>query len=961
MNDPDLPPASARADARPMTEKPPSGGRGTGPVAFVAREDERSVIDRLLAEAAAGRGGPLVVAGEAGIGKSTLIDTATEALDEYTVLRTSGAAFEQNLLYAALHQLCAPVLERRGNLPSVQREALEAVFGFGRQTSPEPLTVGLAVLGLLHEVARKRPVCCVIDDAQWIDDASRQVLVFVARRVEAERIAMVFAARDAAGVPGLAALPQLAVAGLGHEDARRLLGTAVRSGLDAELVERILAEAAGNPLALLEFAHDDGPFGVPRARPALSPVGTALEAQFVHRFEQLPRDTRSVVVLAAAEPVGDLSLLRRAAKLLNLDPDALSAAEDAGLLELGPRLRFRHPLVRSALYTSATPGLRRHAHGALAEATDAATDPDRQVWHRAHAVVGPDENVASELERSSERARGRGGFVAAAAFMERAAQLSPEAGRQSGRLIAAARLRLQAGSPATARTLVAKAELRLKDHRRTQARLLRARIDFQLGHTPQATAALIDVAAQLPPDQAREAYLEAFASIMFNDNRPGLLKSLGVAIRRQGRPRAPARPVDLLLLALLDQITLPVEQAVPTMLGAVTACRSATGTFTGSPWQMNLVCQLALDLRDDKALREVTDQQVEVARGQGSLSTLPQALRYQALASIAGGRLAEAADILAEGHALDEAAGTVRVIGVDLILAAFRGDAYHYSELKRLMGLDGRPRETAGEQFARAVLHNGLGNHDAALRAALAARSRHQEGSYCIWGVYPELVEAAVRVGRLQEAADAVGLLERQARANPTPWAVAEWLRGKALLGRAEDCDALYRDAIDHFARTGVHLYHARARLVYGEWMDGEGRRAEARVELRAAQEMLSAAGADGFAERAARRLRAAGEKPRAQESDDDPLAVLTARERLIVNKVAAGGSSREVAAALFLSPRTIDTHLHNAYRKLGISSRQQLRTLSGRAQDRTVGERRGPAAFTGGRQGRPRSPLAGP
>ncbi|MBJ3809425.1 AAA family ATPase [Streptomyces flavofungini] len=896
---------------------------------LVARQDERRAIDQMVAEAAAGRGGSLVVAGEAGIGKSTLIDAATAALDEHAVLRTSGAEFEQDLLYAALYQLCAPVLDRRGKLPAVQREALEAVFGLGEQTSPEPLTVGLAVLGLLHEVARKRPVCCVVDDAQWIDDASRQVLVFVARRVEAERIAVVFAARDAATVPGLAALPRLPLAGLSHEDARRLLGTVTRSGLDAELVERILAEAAGNPLALLEFAHDDGPFGVPRARPSLPRAGTVLEAQFVHRFEQLPPDTRSVVVLAAAEPVGDLALLRRAARLLKLDPEALSVAEDAGLLELGPQLRFRHPLVRSALYTSATPGLRRRVHGALAEATDPATDPDRQVWHRAHAVVEADENVASELERSAERARVRGGFAAAAAFMERAAQLTPGTGRQSGRLIAAARLRLQAGSPATARTLVARAELRLKDHRRTQARLLRARIDFQLGHTPQATAALIDIAAQLPPDQAREVYLEAFASIMYNDNQPGLLKNLGAALRKQDMPRHPARPVDLLLQALMDQITLPVEEAVPAMLGAVTACRTSTGSFAGSPWRMNLVCQLILDLRDDKALREVTDRQVEAARSQGSLSTLPQALRYQALSRIAGGSLTEADGILTEAHALDEAAGTVRVVGVDLILAAFRGDAYHYSEVKRLMGRDGQPSETAGEQFARAVLHNGLGNHEAALQAALAAQSRQQAGSYAIWGVYPELVEAAVRVGRPQEAAAAVHLLESLAHANPAPWAVAECLRAKALVGRDENRDALYREAVDYFARTGAHIYHARARLVYGEWLDSEGRPGEARVELRAAQKMLSAMGADAFAERAARRLRAAGERPGPQDSADDPLGVLTARERLIVNKVAEGGSSREVAAALFLSPRTVDTHLHNAYRKLGISSRQQLRKWS--------------------------------
>ncbi|CAM5373712.1 hypothetical protein SALBM135S_02573 [Streptomyces alboniger] len=458
---------------------------------------------------------------------------------------------------------------------------------------------------------------------------------------------------------------------------------------------------------------------------------------------------------------------------------------------------------------------------------------------------------------------------------------------------------------------------------------MRARIDFQLGHTPQATAALIDLATRLTGEQASEAYLEAFASIMFNDNQPGLLKRLGAAVQEQGRPRD-ASPVDLLLHALLDQIRLPVEQAVPAMRDAVTACRTAADPAAAGHWRMNLACQLAIDLRDDGILRDMTDQQVEAARSQGSLSTLPQALRYQAISRIAGGRLNEAACVLAEAHALDEAAGTMRVVGVDLILAAFRGDVCHYRELKKLTGVDGRPNETVGEQYARAVLHNGLGNHEAALQAALASQSRHRACSYTLWAVYPELVEAAVRVGRPQEAVDAERLLERLARAHPAPWAVAQWLQARALLGRDENSEALYREAIDHYAKTGVHIHHARTRLTYGEWLDREGRTAEARTELRAAHEMLSSMGADAFAERAARKLRAAGEKPRPQDTDDDPLAVLTARERLIVGKVAAGASSREVAAALFLSPRTIDTHLHNAYRKLGISSRRQLRKLSG-------------------------------
>ncbi|MGW0955589.1 AAA family ATPase [Streptomyces sp. NPDC001212] len=890
---------------------------------FVARQAERREIDRLVASAAAGGGGALVVAGEAGIGKSALLDTAVGALEGHTVLRAAGAEFEQDLLYAALHQLCAPVLDHRQALPPVQREALEAVFGLREQTSPDPLTVGLAVLGLLKELSQKRPVCCMVDDAQWVDDASRRALVFVARRVSAERIAVVFAARDVSVVPGLADLPRLALTGLGEDDARTVLGTAAPAGLDTEVFDRILAEARGNPLALLEFVHDTGPFGVPSPRRSRASVVEALEEQFVHRFERLPAAARPLVVLAAAEPLGDLGLLRRAAKVLELDTAELGAVEDAGLLTLGPRLRFRHPLVRSAAYASATPETRRRVHAALAATTDPETDVDRKAWHRAHAVVEANEDVAAELERCAKGACLRGGFAAAAAFMERAAQLTPAAGRRAGRLLAAAQLRLRAGAPTAARALVAQTELLPMDDRgHAEAHLLRARVDFQLGHSPQATARLVETAAELAPDQARETYLEAFASFMYNDNQPSLLQRLGARIRERAPQREPARPIDLLLDALLDQIMLPVERAVPAMREAAAACRASSA----GPWRMNLVCQLAIDLRDDELMEEIADRQVAVAREQGALATLPQALRYQAVSRISVGRFDDATAHLDEARDLDEAAGTAPLLGAELVCIAFRGDLDRYREVRELIGRDGRPRETVGEHYALAVLHNGLGNYEAALDAALASQRRHRAGSYSIWAIYSELVEAAARLGRGKDADVAMDHLDALARANPVPWALAEYAQARALLGRG-DPDALYREAIDHFARTRVRTLHARARLTYGEWLRRERRRAEARVELRAAHEMLTDMGARGFAERAARELRAVGEHP-PRPSGEHPLARLSAQERVIAEKVAAGAASKEVAAMLFLSPRTVDTHLRNTYRKLGISSRRQLRDM---------------------------------
>ncbi|MFG3258919.1 AAA family ATPase [Streptomyces sp. NPDC048172] len=915
---------------------------------FVARQMELGEIEGLVSSAAGGSGGAVVVEGEVGVGKTSLVEAAVGGLEGFEVLRAAGTEFERDLLYAVVHQLCAPVLDLRAGLPGVRREALEAVFGLGDgRAAPSVLTVGLAVLGLLHEASRERPVCCVVDDAQWMDEASRQVLVFVARRVAAERIAVVFAARDAEAVPGLACLPRLPLEGLGEEDARAVLAGAPgvpHAGLDGEVLDRILTEARGNPLALLEFAHEAGPFGVPHARGKRAGVAGALEEQFAHRLGQLPPTARELVVLAAAEPVGDLCLLRRAAALLELDAAHYALAENAGLLSLGPRLRFRHPLVRSGVYASATPGVRRRVHGALAEATDPATDPDRRAWHRAHAVIDADEDVAGQLEQCADRARGRGGFTAAAAFMERAATLTPTqpvqplqpaqpvaeaqpvAGRRAGRLLAAAQLRLQAGTPAAARALVARAERQGMDETvRAEAWLLRARVEYQLGHSPQATAALIDAVAELAPERARETGLEAFASCMYNEPQPGhRLRELGARMRRRAPLPERARPVDLLLEALLDQVTLPVAEAVPTMREAVAACRTAD--VSAGPWRMNLVCQLAFDLRDDAGVVDLADRQVEVARAQGALAALPQALRYQAISRTTTGRFAEAAASLSEARAVDEAAGTTPLIAAELVHLAFRGDAERYRELAALMGKDGLPVESVGEHYARAVLHNGLGEYGTALESALAAQQRHQSGSYAIWAVYAELVEAAARAGRPGQAAAGLAHLEALATASPTPWARAEWLQARALLAEGPECETLHRQAIDHLARTRARVLYARARLTYGEWLRRANRRAEARVELRSAHDLLATMGAAAFAERAARELRATGEQPRPRGQDAP--ALLTARERLIAQKAATGATSKEVGAMLYLSPRTIDAHLRNVYRKLGITSRRQLRHI---------------------------------
>ncbi|GLY08452.1 MULTISPECIES: LuxR family transcriptional regulator [Actinoplanes] len=895
---------------------------------LVARQSESVELRRITEAGSRGDGAAVLLLGEAGIGKSALIEAAMGSVREWLVLRAGGTEFESDLPYAALHQLCAPVLERRHDLPDPQRLAVETVFGLGAGPAPSPLLVGLAVLGLLSVAARDQPVCCVLDDVQWMDQGSRNALSFIARRIGAERVVLLFAAREAASVPELGSLTHLTVGPLNNGEAHDLLRSMNLSGLDEVVLDRVLAEAAGNPLALLEFARYAGSMGLPGTdvRPG-STVVHALEDRFIRRFRQLPPEAQAIVVLASAEPLGDLGLLRRAAVIRGLRTSALERAEDEGLVVLGPRVHFRHPLVRSAVYRSVTPGLRRQAHAALAKATDMSIDPDRRAWHRANAVAESDEEVALELEQSADRAQRRGGLVAAAAFLERAGRLTPEPSGQARRLIEGARLRLRAGAPAEAGRLVDEVERRtLEAPERAAVRLLRALIDFHITRSPQAAAALADAAADLGTDQARETYLEAFASFMFNDNVPGRLRELAVRIREQAPRREPARPVDLLLDALVDQILLPVQDAVPAMIRAVAAVREQARTSTANPWWMELVCQLCLDLCDDESMTEIADRQVQLARGQGAFAILPQALRYQTIARTAVGRFDDAAACLGEARAIDEAAGTVSLAGAELLLTAWSGDADRYRGLGEMLRSRVGTFEFTAEYYATAVLRNGLGDYQAALDAALAAQHRQQQGSYIIWGTQLELVEAAARSGQPDQADLAVRWLAALARANPSPWAVGGDLSAQALVTTGPEAEKLYRGAVDQFARTELRAFYARSRLVYGEWLRRAGRRAEARVELRAAHELLSAIGARAFAERAARELLATGEHPR--RAGADPLSSLTDQEVLIAGKVSAGATSKEVAATLFLSPRTIDAHLRNIYRKLNISSRRQLREL---------------------------------
>ena len=439
---------------------------------LLGRRREREVLDRLLEAARGGHGGVLVVHGEPGVGKTALLDYAVEAGRGFRAVRTLGVEQEMELPYAALHQLCSPRLELSERLPAPQRDALAVAFGLSAGPTPNPFLVALAALGLLSEAAEERPLLCLVDDAQWLDRASARALAFVARRLLAEKVALVFAAREPPDA--LAGFPELHVGPLGHRDARALLESVLPARLDERVLERIVVETRGNPLALLELPREltptqlAGGFGLPAA----VPLSASIEESFARRLARLPRDARRLLLVAAADPVGDLALLWRAAQRLGIPESAAHTVESDGLLTLGAGVVFRHPLVRSAVYRAAVDDERSEVHRALAEATDPDTDPDRRAWHRAQATAMPDEDVAAELERSAARAQARGGFAAAAAFLERSSVLTPDPARRAGRALAAAQTTFQAGALDDA--------LSLRRHAQRQAPLSdleRARVD----------------------------------------------------------------------------------------------------------------------------------------------------------------------------------------------------------------------------------------------------------------------------------------------------------------------------------------------------------------------------------------------------------------------------------------------------------------------------------------------------
>ncbi|RDG38775.1 AAA family ATPase [Streptomyces corynorhini] len=884
---------------------------------LIGRQDETRRIDELTGAARAGRGGALVLRGEAGIGKSALLDGAVRAATGFGVVRACGSQYESELPFAALHQLCVPILPRLAELPARQGEILRNAFGLSTG-APDVLRIGAAALELLSCATRERPLLCLIDDCHWLDTASAKVLAFLARRVGCESVAMVFAARLPHTAGELDDLPGLFVGGLGDADARAFLAARSHVPLDEQVRQRIMAEARGNPLALLELPRAGG-----FAPPDASSVPSRIERSFRDRLSGLSDGARSLLTVASADPIGDPGLLWPAARRLGLDIRAAGAdATATGLIEFSTRVSFCHPLARSAVYRAAAAEERRTAHRALAEVTDPVTDPDRRAWHRAQASTGPDDEVAAELERSATRAETRGGVAAAAAFLERAAELSLDGAARTERTLAAVRAKLDAGINGTAAELLTTvANAALDEYQRARVDLLRGQIAFVShndGHGPVFMLRAAQRLAGLDPEWSRECFLDALEMSLVVGRATGVMDMV-LAAARSASP-APRSPDVLDALIRLESDG--HRAGVPLLRSALDG--DDTPLWTRRP---ALAVLLASELWDPLTHAAITEWLMKTGRESGSPLLLRLGLAQTTSCAVLSGDLGQAMEAVAEEEAIADAIDAPPVTYHRLQLAAMRGRREEALELFETVtaaaGERGAGQLIANTHWAAALLHNGLAEYPAALAAARRATAH---GDLFLAGIsLPELVEAAVRCGEPDAAATALESLTERTAASGTSSGLGIAAYARGLVTGVEDH---YREAIEYLEESPMVPYRARAHLLYGEWLRREGRRRDCRPHLRTAHELLSGAGVEAFARRAADELRATGEK--AQGRSGAAYDRLTAQEVYIARLVTTGATSKEVAARLFLSPRTIDAHLRNIFRKLGISSRRQLRDHPG-------------------------------
>jgi DNA-binding CsgD family transcriptional regulator len=909
------------------------------------RATEGAILDRMLAGVRAGDSAVLVLRGEAGIGKSALLEYAAERAAGCRLLRAAGVESEMELPFAGLHQLCAPLFDGIDGLPEPQRDALDAAFGRRAGARPDRFALALGFLSLISAAAEREPVVCLIDDAHWLDASSAQALGFVARRIRDTPVGLLLAERDGLERDDLAGLPSLRLEGLADGDARALLTAAAGTPLDARIRDRIVVETHGNPLALLEMPRGLSPAALTGGFHAddSAPLPSRIEASFRRRVAALAPETQRLLLVAAAEPIGDATLLWQALAEIGIPVEAASAAQSAGLLDTGARITFRHPLLRSAIYRAASPEDRRAVHAALAAVTDAAIDPDRRAWHRAQATLGPDEAVAEELMQAADRAQVRGGFPAAAAFLERATALTLDPRLRAARALAAAQAMREAGAFDDAVDLLGQAESSggLDALGAARAALLRGQIAFVAGHMSAAVPLFLEAADRLKPldpslarDTYREAFHAAFAAGRFREG--GGTREVAAAARRAPPVNGRPGPQDLLLDGLAVMLTDGYAVGSPLVQTALKAFRAEDlSVRDGLDW-LPLACRMALNVFDFESWDVLSARLVDVAREAGALAVLPIAMVLRVSNRLFAGQFDVAAALNAEVEALGEATGRRYMMSyANVSLAAWSGQEAATDEAIALacqqLSVHEAGQLLTNMQWARAVLYNGLGRFDAALAEAERACEYPDELGVATWALV-ELIEAAALSGDADRAAAGLAELVPLTQASATDWALGTETRTRALVEK-DAAEPLYRTSIAHLSRTGMRVGLARTHLHYGEWLRGESRRTDAREHLRIAHDAFATMGAAAFADRAARSLLATGEK--ARRRTDDTRGDLTAQEAQIAELARQGLSNPEIGARLFISPRTVEYHLHKVFGKLGITARTQLAQVLGAGDGR--------------------------
>lgn len=905
----------------------------TRPRRLLGRHREQEQLTRLLTDERSGRSATLVLRGDPGVGKTSLLDYLTARAPDFRVLRIRGSESEMELTYAGLHQLCTPLLNRIDDLPAPQRRALQVALGLADGEPPDRLIVGLAVLTLLSEVSSERATLVVIDDAQWVDAESLHALAFVARRVEADPIVIVFAACQRREDRILNDLNEVQVRGLDDDDARALLTKTMPVRLDDQVRENILAEARGNPLALLELhrvfspAELAGGFGLANA----DQLTSRLRRGFDRRLADLPPPATMLLLVAAADPTGDPRWLARAADYLGLPEHAADPAVDADLIAIDTRVSFRHPMIRSVVYRSATTSNRRRAHQALAAVVDGPAAAEHRAWHLGHAASGPDEDLAAQLESAAAQARKRGGVAAAAAFLEFASTLTPDPQVRVERALAAAQAKLDTGAPRSAAALLVDAR-RMTDDDLTTTRIDHLRAQAT-GRPADAVPLLMRNAerlSEIDPDRSRENAFDALAAAI----QAGRMSSTETSprtvadrIRTLIGPVGSQRPVDVLLCGLLARILDGEVDGATALKRALQEFLRFDAADLAAPRYYDMATRICLELFDFDAFEALAVRQHELLSREGALAMLPFALGTLAVAEIFSGRLTDAAAHLAEGEAIATAISGPHVRHSTALLTAFQGQEKGTREIVATITEDaanvhGQGFSVGSALFASAVLYNSLGQYAEALdccRAALEHEDLAVSGFVLV-----EMVEAASRCGEPVAAGEALTRLVERAEAGGTTTARGLAAGARALLADETAAEAHYRSAIEFLESGTAVVYLARTNLLYGEWLRRQGRRVDARTALRRAEDMFTAMGAEAFTERCRRELEASGENLRRR--DGSPAVELTGQESHIARLAQDGRTNSEIAAQLFISARTVEWHMSKIFSKLGVTSRKELR-----------------------------------